>query len=77
LDSEILTRMVGFAGYECPHGNMGSYDSVSTIGDLMTQYGIDDPKWKLKDDKTYQYGDGHKTMIPHPDYARREFQPFL
>mmetsp|Transcript_89668 Transcript_89668/g.239633 ORF Transcript_89668/g.239633 Transcript_89668/m.239633 type:complete len:85 (-) Transcript_89668:312-566(-) len=64
-------------GYECSHGAFGYYDSKSDINDLMKDYGIDDPKWKDKNGAaTYSYGDGHKTMVPHPEYAAPTMQLF-
>lgn len=66
-------------GYECSHGAYGSFDSVATINDLLDQYKIPDPKWKdpYTSGKTYTYGDGAKSMIPHPEYAGRPTQAFL
>ena len=39
----------------------------------MKEYEIDDPAWKdPAGGKTYTFGDGAKTMIPHPTYAGRQ-----
>lgn len=63
--------MFNFTGYECPHGEYGFYDSVSTIDDLMDQYGIKHDPWEDKNGaNTYTYGQGADLMVPHPDYAR-------